>query len=73
MNLKMALVKTGVSQVQMAADLCLHPSTVSRIANGWILPSPELAGRIRGYLGLSNRQLRFGKTTKTSSTRTTEV
>ena len=61
MNLKIALLKAGVTQVRMASDLGIHPSTLSRIANGWIIPHSTLADQIRAYLGLSKRQLRFGQ------------
>jgi DNA-binding XRE family transcriptional regulator len=61
MTLKVALAKAGVRQIKMASDLCIHASTMSKIANGWITPDPELAATICSYLGLKRSQIRFGR------------
>ena len=53
LNLKLELVKLGISQVRMATDLGIHPSTLSRIVNGWLSPSPELEKQILDYLASS--------------------
>ena len=67
MEIKVALIKAQVSQVQMAADLDIHPSTLSRIVNGWTTPGTELARQIHDYLGVRPGSLRFGRRQRRAS------
>ena len=55
-----ALLKAGFTQVRLATLLDLHPSDMSRIVNGWLIPSPERQKAIRKALGEHGRNIKFG-------------
>ena len=59
-DFRIALIKAGLSQVQLAANIGVHPSTVSRIVNGWLEPPADVKRAIRQELGSCGRRLRFG-------------
>ena len=52
LDLKRVLLERGISQAQMAFDLKIHPTTISRYLNGWHGLPPEEEQRVREYLGL---------------------
>jgi len=56
----MAIIRAGLTQMELAASLGLHPSTVSRIVCGWQVPSEEIQEAIRKALGNAGRKIRFG-------------
>jgi transcriptional regulator with XRE-family HTH domain len=43
----------GISQIELAATLQIHASTLSRIERGWIKPTPEQAKRLAAFFGVS--------------------
>ena len=45
-GLKVALVLLEMSQIKLASDLRIHPSTISRIVNGWYCPPADVQKRI---------------------------
>lgn len=57
---KVALLKAGTSQHQLALRLGLHPSTVSRIVAGMFVPPPEIQKALRAALGEHGNDLVFG-------------
>jgi len=59
-NIRIALIRAGLSQIQLAANLGLHPSTVSRIVNGWMVPPKDVQEALRQALGPPGRRIRFG-------------
>ena len=59
MDLKLELMKRGISQIRMAHDLGIHQSRLSNIVNGWVKPTRDQRRRIANYLGLSVETL-FG-------------
>jgi len=59
-DLKIALIHANVSQIELATRVGVHPSTLSRITNGWLMPTPEIEAAIRRALGVHGRGVRFG-------------
>ena len=41
MDLKLELMKRGISQIRMAHDLGIHQSRLSNIVNGWVKPTRD--------------------------------
>lgn len=67
---QIALLKAGLSQVELAARLGIHPSTISRIVGGYLLPPTEVQEAIRAALHPWGKQLKFGfKLTKKKDSR----
>lgn len=56
----LAMVKSGISQVELAAQVGVHPSTISRVVCGWVVPDDEVQAAIREALAPHGRRLRFG-------------
>ena len=56
----MALLKAGISQAELSARVGIHPSSMSRIVCGWVIPSPEIQRAIRRALGKHGRDIEFG-------------
>ena len=50
--IKKEIEKRGITQVQAAFDLDLHRSDFCLIANGYLIPKPEIRANIVEYLGL---------------------
>lgn len=57
---KVALLRAGMTQHQLALRLGLHPSTVSRIVAGMFVPPPEIQTAFRAALGEHGEGLQFG-------------
>ena len=59
-NFHVALAKAGISQIELAAKIGLHPSTLSRIACGWLIPDEKTQKAIMNALGPLGRDIKFG-------------
>lgn len=57
---KVALLRAGMTQHQLALRLGLHPSTISRIVTGMFVPPPEIQTAFRAALGEHGNELVFG-------------
>ena len=56
-ELKVAVIKSNKSQMQIARDTGVDPSTLSRILNGWITPDEETIVKLATSVGLSPKAL----------------
>ena len=59
-QLKIAMLKAGLSQIELATRLGIHPSSLSRYINGWLIPPAELQEAIKNQLGPHGKRIRFG-------------
>ena len=59
-NFKIAIIKKGISQNELAARVGLHPSALSRAIHGWFIPRPDVQAAILNELAPFNKGLRFG-------------
>jgi plasmid maintenance system antidote protein VapI len=50
-NLKLEIWKCGVRQNRLAQLIGIHETLLSKIVNGFRMPTPELKGRIASVLG----------------------
>ncbi len=50
-GLKMKLLESGVSQIELARRLGISDSRVSKILRGWVVPSSEIKLEIASLLG----------------------
>ena len=66
-ELKIALIKAGLSQLEVAMELGVHPATISRIVNGLYVPPTETQQAFRKVLGKHARGLKFGYRLKDSA------
>ncbi len=66
---KVALLRKGMSQSELAARLGLHSSTLSRFIHGWTLPSKEMQKAIKAELAPYNRGIKFGYRLRIDSNR----
>jgi plasmid maintenance system antidote protein VapI len=51
MPLKLAILESGRSQMEIAAATGIHYSQISLIVRGWREPSPEQRARLSAVLG----------------------
>ena len=63
---RIALIRAGISQIELAARLGKDPSVVSRYVNGWLVPPAEVQQAIRAELEPYGRRVRFGYRLPTS-------
>ena len=57
LRLKVALLKRGISESQLARAIGAHPSTISRIIQGHTKPRPGDRRKIARVLGIPVRKL----------------
>lgn len=72
---RIALLKAGLSQHELALKLGVHPTTVSRIVTGVYIPPTELQAAFRAALGEHGNDLVFGyrlRANDNGSTRATQ-
>lgn len=55
--LKMAILERAGNQTQFAREVSIGESTLSRIINGWKVPTPEQKEAIAQKLGLPKESL----------------
>jgi len=56
-ELKIALLKTKKSQMQVAQESGIDPSALSRILNGWLVPSENKAENLAQAMGITVKAL----------------
>ena len=56
-NLKMAIWLSGIRQNRLARDLRVDETVLSKVINGFRLPSPELRAALAAYLDRSENWL----------------
>ena len=56
-RLKVALMKKGLRQIDLAIGIKVNPSLISNIINGRVRPSDELKGVISKYLEMNEEEL----------------
>lgn len=61
--LKIAILESGFSQIELAAALGIHDTLLNMFANGWRKPNAEQAKMIAKKLGKKTKDL-FGETYK---------
>lgn len=52
-ELKVAVLKSKKSQMQIAKETGINPSALSRILNGWSMPDTETTVNLANSLGIS--------------------
>jgi transcriptional regulator with XRE-family HTH domain len=55
LDLKIARVKQGRKQIEVARELGIHPTRLSRIENDWEQPRPDELAAIRAALKLDEQ------------------
>lgn len=65
LDLKLARVKQGRKQIELARELGIHPTRLSRIENDWERPRPDELAAIRTVLKLDEQP---GESQQTVST-----
>lgn len=55
LDLKVARVKQGRKQIEVARELGIHPTRLSRIENDWEQPRPDELAAIRAFLRLDEQ------------------
>ena len=58
LTLKVAVLKSNKSQMQIAKEAEINPSELSRILNGWIIPKNDKIERLSKALGMSDKRMR---------------
>lgn len=58
--IKIALLTKGIRQVRMAVDIGIDPAKLSRIVNGYTIPTVEDRHAIANYLGRPEDELFAG-------------
>ena len=56
-ELKVAVIKSNKSQMQIARDTGIDPSVLSRILNGWVIPNEETTVKLATSLGITPRTI----------------
>ena len=56
-ELKVALIKRGIKQIDLALDIKVDSSRISKIINGREQPTPEIKRDIAKYLGMEIEEL----------------
>jgi transcriptional regulator with XRE-family HTH domain len=49
-RLKSQILRRGLSQLQIARELGLNDSYISRIVHGWVIPTPEIKSKLANLL-----------------------
>lgn len=57
LKLKTELWKRGIRQIDLALDIKVDPSRISKIINGREEPTPEIKKQISNYLQMSEGEL----------------
>lgn len=57
LKLRTAIWKKGIKQVDLALDIKVDPSRISKIINGREEPTPEIKWDIAKYLGMDEGEL----------------
>jgi transcriptional regulator with XRE-family HTH domain len=55
LELKVARIKQGRKQIEVAREVGIHPTRLSRIENDWEQPRPDELAAIRATLKLDER------------------
>lgn len=58
--IRIALIRAGLSQTELAARVGVHTSTISRVVCGWLVPPEDVQEAIRAELEPHGRRIRFG-------------
>jgi len=72
-DIRIALLQVGLSQIELAYLVGLHPSTISRVVNGWHIPSERVQQAIREALGPAGKTIRFGSRKSRGNNHSTEA
>ncbi len=59
-QIRIALIRAGLSQAELAVRVGLHPSTISRVVCGWVVPPDDIQAAIKGALAPHGKRLKFG-------------
>ena len=58
LELKIAVLRSKKSQMQIAQESGIDPSALSRIMNGWLAPNEGVIAKLSTSLGMSQKTLR---------------